>query len=54
MQLERHGWDIHIVSAEPDRDPDPESPVTGMSQEFWSTRGLKRARPGHLPSPAIS
>ena len=44
MQLERHGWDIHIVSAEPDGAREPErakgtgSPVTGRSRERMSTR----------------
>jgi hypothetical protein len=42
MQLQRHGWDIHIVSAEPDRDGDQDH----WPQESQKTQQHQRTRPG--------
>ena len=47
MQLQRHGWDIHALSAEPDRSGGQESRVTAACQERSSitSYGLGRCRP---------
>jgi hypothetical protein len=39
-----HGWDIHAVTAEPDRDGGQGSPVTGMYRKRKRSRGRARFR----------
>src|SRR6478672_7116408 len=45
MQLERHGWDIHAVSTEPDQDGGNGSPLTGRTQD----PGAPEDPAGHAP-----
>jgi hypothetical protein len=54
MQLQRHGWDIHIVSAEPDRDGDQDHwpQKSQKTQQHQRTRsGRPNARPRRANAP---